>query len=61
MKDLINQVVEYLAGFSVEQWIWIAVAGLILIYLIYNRKQYVNQKTLTYWLSLSLVATMMNL
>ena len=42
MKDLINQVVGYLTGFSVEQWIWIAVAGLILIYLIYNRKQYVN-------------------
>ena len=42
MKDLINQVVGYLAGFNVEQWIWIAVAGLILVYLIYNRKQYVN-------------------
>jgi hypothetical protein len=42
MKDLINQVVGYLAGFSVEQWIWIAGAGAILIYLIYNRKQYVN-------------------
>ena len=42
MKDLINQVVGYLAGFNTEQWIWIAVAGLILIYLIYNRKQFVN-------------------
>ena len=42
MRDLINQVVGYLAGFSVEQWIWIAGAGAILIYLIYNRKQYVN-------------------
>lgn len=42
MKDLINQVVGYLAGFSVEQWIWITIAGAILIYLIYNRKQYVN-------------------
>lgn len=42
MKDLINQVVEYLAGFSIEQWLWIAVAGAILVYLIYNRKQYVN-------------------
>ena len=42
MKDLINQVVGYLAGFSVEQWIWLAVAGIILAYLIYNRKQYVN-------------------
>ena len=42
MKDLINQVVGYLAGLNTEQWIWIAVAGLILVYLIYNRKQYVN-------------------
>jgi len=42
MKDLINQVVGYLAVFSVEQWIWLAVAGIILAYLIYNRKQYVN-------------------
>lgn len=42
MKVLINQVVGYLAGFNTEQWIWIAVAGLILAYLIYNRKQYVN-------------------
>ena len=42
MKDLINQVVGYLAGFSVEQWIGLAVAGIILAYLIYNRKQYVN-------------------
>lgn len=42
MKDLINQVVGYLAGFSVEQWIWITIVGAILIYLIYNRKQYVN-------------------
>ena len=42
MKEFINQIVRYLAGFSMEQWIWIAVAGVILIYLIYNRKQYVN-------------------
>ena len=42
MKDLINKAIGYLAGFSMEQWIWITVAGLILIYLIYNRKQYVN-------------------
>ena len=25
-----------------EQWIWLALAGLILIYIFYNRKQYVN-------------------
>lgn len=42
MKDLINKAIGYLAGFSVEQWIWIAVAVAILVYLIYNRKQYVN-------------------
>ena len=42
MKDLINKAIGYLASFSVEQWIWIAVSGLILIYLIYNRKQYVS-------------------
>ena len=45
MKDLINQVVGYLAGFSVEQWIWLAVAGIILaylhylLYLLYNQLQ----------------------
>lgn len=42
MKDLINKAIGYLAGFSIEQWLWIAVAGAILVYLIYNRKQYVN-------------------
>lgn len=42
MKDLINKAIGYLAGFNTEQWIWIAVAGAILIYIVYNRKQYVN-------------------
>lgn len=42
MKDFINQIVRYLAGFSMEQWLWLAIAGIILVYLIYNRKQYVN-------------------
>ena len=42
MKDFINQAMGYLAGFSMEQWLWLAVAGIILVYLIYNRKQYVN-------------------
>ena len=42
MKDFINQAIGYLAGFSMEQWLWLAVAGIILVYLIYNRKQYVN-------------------
>ena len=39
---MINQVIIYLKGFSQEQWLWIALAGLILGYIIYNRKQYVN-------------------
>lgn len=42
MKDLINKAIGYLAGFNTEQWVWIAVAGAILIYIVYNRKQYVN-------------------
>ena len=42
MKDFINQAIGYLAGFSMEQWLWLAVARIILVYLIYNRKQYVN-------------------
>lgn len=42
MKDFINQAIGYLAGFSIEQWLWLGVAGIILVYLIYNRKQYVN-------------------
>ena len=42
MKNFINQAIGYLVGFSMEQWIWLAVAGIILVYLIYNRKQYVN-------------------
>ena len=42
MKDFINQAIGYLTGFSMEQWLWLAIAGIILIYLIYNRKQYVN-------------------
>lgn len=42
MKDFINQAIGYLVGFSMEQWLWLAVAGIILVYLIYNRKQYVN-------------------
>lgn len=39
---MINQVIIYLKGFSQDQWLWIALAGLILGYIIYNRKQYVN-------------------
>lgn len=39
---MVNQVIVYLKGFSQEQWLWIALAGVILGYIIYNRKQYVN-------------------
>lgn len=39
---MVNQVIAYLKGFSQEQWIWIALAGVILGYIVYNRKQYVN-------------------
>ncbi len=42
MKDLINKVIGYFACFTAEQWIWIGIAGLILVYIVYNRKQYVN-------------------
>ena len=35
MKDFINQAIGYLAGFSMEQWLWLAVAEIILVYLIY--------------------------
>ena len=39
---MVNQVIAYLKGFSQEQWLWIALAGGILGYIIYNRKQYIN-------------------
>lgn len=39
---MVNQVIAYLKGFSQEQWLWIALAGVILGYIFYNRKQYVN-------------------
>ena len=39
---MVNQVISYLKGFSQEQWLWIALAGVILGYIVYNRKQYVN-------------------
>ena len=39
---MINQVIAYLKGFNQEQWLWIALAGRILGYIIYNRKQYIN-------------------
>ena len=39
---MVNQVIAYLKGFSQEQWLWIALAGVILRYIVYNRKQYVN-------------------
>ena len=39
---MVNQVIAYLKGFSQERWLWIALAGVILGYIVYNRKQYVN-------------------
>ena len=39
---MVNQVIAYLKGFGQEQWLWIALAGVILGYIVYNRKQYVN-------------------
>lgn len=39
---MVNQVIAYLKGLSQEQWLWIALAGVILGYIVYNRKQYVN-------------------
>ena len=39
---MVNQVITYLKGFSQEQCLWIALAGVILGYIVYNRKQYVN-------------------
>lgn len=42
MKEILNQVLGYLKGFNQEQWLWIALAGVILGYIFYNRKQYVN-------------------
>ena len=39
---MVNQVIAYLKGFSQEQWLWIALVGVILGYIVYNRKQYVN-------------------
>ena len=39
---MVNQVIAYLKGFSQEQLLWIALAGVILGYIVYNRKQYVN-------------------
>ena len=39
---MINQVIAYLKGFNQGQWLWIVLAGGILGYIIYNRKQYIN-------------------
>lgn len=38
MRELINKGMV----FSQEDWLWISLAGLILAYIIYNRKQYKN-------------------
>lgn len=42
MKNLIEQVMVYFGNFSQEDWLWLGLAGLILAYIFYNRKQYKN-------------------
>lgn len=42
MQNLLNKGITYFEGFTQEQWIWMAVAGVILIYILYNRKKYIN-------------------
>lgn len=42
MKNLIEQVIVYLGNLNQEDWLWIGLAGLILAYIFYNRKQYKN-------------------
>lgn len=42
MNRIINGIIEYLGVFTQEQWLWLGVAGLILIYILYNRKKYKN-------------------
>lgn len=42
MKGLINELVMRLGGFSQEDWLWMGLAGFILAYIFYSRKQYKN-------------------
>ena len=42
MKGLINEVMGYLRHFSQEDWLWMVLAGFIIAYIFYNRKQYKN-------------------
>lgn len=42
MKGLINEVMVYLGRFSQEDWLWMGLAGFIIAYIFYNRKQYKN-------------------
>src|SRR3712207_7323893 len=42
MQNLINKGITYFGRFTQEQWIWMAVAGVILIYVLYNRKKYIG-------------------
>ena len=40
MEKVIGAVTGYLGTFTQEQWLWLGLAGLILIYITYNRKKY---------------------
>lgn len=42
MKGLINEVMVYLGSFTQEDCLWLGLAGFILAYIFYNRKQYKN-------------------
>lgn len=42
MQNLINKGITYFGRFTQEQWIWMTVAGAILIYVLYNRKKYIG-------------------
>lgn len=42
MKGLINEIMVYLGSFTQEDCLWLGLAGFILAYIFYNRKQYKN-------------------
>lgn len=42
MKNLLNKAMEYLGQFTQEQWAWLAGAVIIVGYIFYNRKKYVE-------------------
>ena len=46
MKDLVVGLIlklwTFLTGFTLEQWCWMALAAGIVVYMVYNRKKYVQ-------------------